>query len=213
LFVAFCFVKIKNRIVLVDNFNAIVDVVGSCNRDMLTQISYFYGVKFGDGRYEVKSKDGQGDKEKFMKDVRFASKGKIQELLVARISHSGEDSTANVLEVVEGGKWEDLVALFANISEAQVAEICGKHSNVLELCKKLADGDAKLERLFYAILGADFWETRLKEAVEPKLNKKLLMRVVVSISPVQRAELAKKVDLSKVLTGTDDETKFLKAVF
>ena len=202
------------KLLLQDNFNAVVDVVGSSDRDLLSQVSYFYGVKFGDGRYEVKSADGQGDKEKFMKEVRFATSGKLQELLVARVTHAASgESTANALEVVEAANWEDVVSLFAKISRAQIDEINKKYDNVREVCKKLAGDDSKLERLFYAILGADFWQTRLSEAITPNLNKKLLMRVMACNSPMQRSELAKKVDLGKALTASDDETNFLKAVW
>ena len=186
---------------LSDNFGAISDVV-AMHRSLLNQVRHFYGVKFGDGRYEAsdKSKDGQGDVHKLSRDVKFATSGKLQQLLMARIASDRaevSEEEVSVVQVLETGEWEAVVRLYANASDEQLEKIRAAHSDLPALCKRLAGegGDAEVERALFARLADHntFWAGRLRASVSPSLNRKLLVRVVACNSPQQRAALLAEV--------------------
>ena len=212
---------------LSDNFGAIVDVVCSSDKHLLQEVRQFYGIKFGDGRYEVKSQDGKGDREKLEKDVSFALKGKKKELVVAKIRGlDNEWSKSDGKEFLSGdaGSFEELVEFLANASPAQLTEFqveAKGDDKIREMSAKFSDGDKELERAIFACAAPrhSFWTLRLMQAVSPKLNKKLLLRVISANDPSQRKTIAamyedqSKNSLMDKFEGNDDEMLFLRAVF
>lgn len=212
---------------LSDNHGAIVDAICSSNKQQLKNVKLFYGIKFGDGRYEVKSEDGLGDKEKLERDVRASSKGRIQQLLLERIKGiERESSPTSGKEFVDGESKdiEKFIQFLATASAGQLTEfqnLCGSVENQKKLANTFAGDDKELARAFFCVMAPrqNFWLERLQQSVLPKLNKKLLLRVVSVNSPSERRALAElfnnqqKSDLMSVLAGKENDMKFLRILF
>ncbi len=201
---------------LSDNHGAMADLVAAAPRELLAQISLFYGIKFGDGRYEVKSADGRGDTDKLVKDARFALRGRLQQLLVARLERcqgGGAARAGSIAAPWDGG----LCDFLASAGPAEAERVRAEHGNVAALAQKLAEGDATLARAILGILAPpeDFWTARLREAVAGggAVNKKLVLRALAMLDPPQRGEAAKRVPELQARLAQDDEGKLLRAVF
>ena len=207
---------------LSDNHSAMVDALCSSPGFLVRQIAHFYGVKFGDGRYEAsdKSADGKGDSEKLFRDVKFSISGPIQELLLARIR--GESGNvicgSDAMEALKSGDWNRIVAVLTCPSE-ETLDLVRKNDSMESVAESVAPNDDKtVSRACFACLASpeEFWSVRLRECIaKSPINKKLLVRIVACNSPQQRAALVMRVPQAKAMLekGDSDEAKFLRALF
>lgn len=168
---------------LSDNSGAVVDVL--CGRaTALATVNLFYGVKFGDSRYEVKSKDGMGDADKLRKDVVADARGaRAKELLAAVITHSiGHDSAHVAPQWSDALVTADAGAVAAFLLHATPAE----RAKGAAPLQATAGDDALLARALHALATerVPYWTERFETALRgPKADKKLLMRVACVLSP------------------------------
>ncbi len=204
---------------LSDNHSALSDIVAASSHELLGQIGLFYGIKFGDGRYEVKSADGRGDADKLLKDARFALRGNLQQLLTARIELSTTGQGAPIAKGSADAAWDaGLCDFLASAGPAQLKELRDKHNDLAALSNTLAEGDAALARAIFGIVAAptEYWSVRLREAVGvggAQLNKKLLLRVVAMLNPDERRQAALRVPELLAKLAPDEEGKLLRALF
>jgi len=177
-----------------DNNGAIVDVLCSSSADLRAQVKLFYGIKFGDGRYSVKSKDGLGDTEKLFKDVKADTRaGGLRDLLLPLV----EGSQQQQQDANPDPSLDSLIPFLQGASADSIAQwvdsLKAGGQSVDVFCKQAAGNDKELHRALLALTMSplDFWTHRLHAALEPKINKRLLMRVMCTNDCHQRAALAK----------------------
>ena len=199
---------------LSDNSDALIDAIAASSWSTLEAVRLIYGIKFGDGRYEKKSADGRGDTEKLLKDVRAAVRGKLGELLVARIEalDSSSSSLYSSPEQIDASwSWDRALPLLATLRQPLGV------ANAEEIAISLSGSDARLGRALLALLASplEYWTSRLREAASSAaLNKRLLLRIAALSEADTRATMASRVpQLAAKLAGVDEETLLFRFLF